>query len=68
LSDFILHVKEAAHPGGRFPSSDEDMTILCKLRNLKVAATRPNTRLYLFGQVPFGTGRQKSLNSGFKKE
>jgi hypothetical protein len=31
---------------------------LYKLRNLKVAATRPN--------VPFGTGGHKSLNSGNK--
>jgi hypothetical protein len=40
LSDFILHVNVAAGFSLRFPSSDEFMTISCKLRNLKVAATK----------------------------
>jgi hypothetical protein len=49
LSDFILHVNVAAgflpdfviQAGSlRFPSTDEFMTILCKLRNLKAAATK----------------------------
>ncbi len=40
LSDFILHVNVVVHLGGRFPLPDEFMTISCKLRNLKVAATK----------------------------
>ncbi len=40
LSDFILHVNVVAGFSLRFPSSDEFMTISCKLRNLKVAATK----------------------------
>jgi hypothetical protein len=45
-----MYVNVAAGFSLRFLSSDEFMTISCKLRNLKVAATRPN--------VPFGTGGQ----------
>ncbi len=56
LSDFILNVNVAAGFSLRFLSPNGYMKILRKLRNLKVAATRPN--------VPFGTGGRKSLNLG----
>ncbi len=46
----------------RFSTSNGYMKISHKLCNLKDAATRTNACLYLFGQVLFGTGGQKSLN------
>jgi hypothetical protein len=56
LSDFIFYFIVAAGFSLRFSTFDGCMLISRKSRNLKDAATRPN--------VPFGTGRHKSLNSG----
>jgi hypothetical protein len=55
----MLHVNVAAGFSLRFPSSDEFVTISCKLRNLKVAATRPYRTVR--------SGGQKSLNLDSKK-
>ena len=54
LSDFILYIIVAAGFSLRFSPFNWYMGISRKLRNLEVAATRPN--------VPFGTGGLKSPN------
>ena len=54
LNDFILYVIVAVGFSLRFSSSNGHMEIPYKLRNLKIAATRPN--------VQFGMGGLKSSN------
>ncbi len=66
LSDFILYIIVAAGFSLRFSSSNMYMEISHKLRNLKVAATRPNVQFGMGGLKPLKLNYK--LNNSLKKE